>query len=139
MKLLETLGEAIAPNNLAKIQVKIINKNNEIGDLQQKLEIAKNELANFELLEIYANQRDCQNHLIDNVLRVNCQESLGDIKIELGYDTILKDWNIERERANLDANATKLIELRKNQTQLLKDLASIDAQIFELELSTINA
>ena len=31
-------------------------------------------------------------------------------------------------------NATKLIELRKNQTQLLKDLASIDAQIFEIEL-----
>lgn len=39
---------------------------------------------------------------------------------------------------NMD-NATKLIELRKKQTQLLKDLASIDAQIFELELLTINA
>lgn len=92
---------------MIKIQIKKAETIQKIEDLRENLNKANNELATLDLLEIASKSPEMLadwefwQKEIENALD-GCEVSLDAIKQELGYDTILKDWNIERERANID-------------------------------------
>lgn len=92
---------------MIKIQLKKAETIQKIEDLRENLNKANNELATLDLLEIASKNPelladwDFWQKEIENALD-GCEVSLDAIKQELGYDTILKDWNVERERANID-------------------------------------
>ena len=92
---------------MIKIQIKKAETLQKIEDLRENLNKTNNELTTLELLEIASKSPEMLadwefwQKEIENALD-GCEVSLDAIKQELGYDTILKDWNIERERANID-------------------------------------
>ena len=92
---------------MIKIQIKKAETLKKIEDLRENLNKANNELATLDLLEIASKSPemladwDFWQKEIENALD-GCEVSLDAIKQELGYDTILKDWNVERNRANID-------------------------------------
>ena len=92
---------------MIEIQIKKAETLQKIEDLRENLNKTNNELATLELLEIASKSPEMLadwelwQKEIENALD-GCEVSLDAIKQELGYDTILKDWNIERERANID-------------------------------------
>lgn len=92
---------------MIKIQLKKAEILKRVEDLRENLNKTNNELATLELLEIASKSPEMLadwelwQKEIENALD-GCEVSLDAIKQELGYDTILKDWNIERERANID-------------------------------------
>ena len=92
---------------MIKIQLKKAETIQKIEDLRENLNKANNELATLDLLEIASKSPEMLadwefwQKEIENALD-GCEVALDAIKQELGYDTILKDWNVERNRANID-------------------------------------
>lgn len=98
-----------------RIKMNLERIEHEINNCNFQLEQLISTRADLNLIQIFENQiiKDFKKDLIDSkqfdyfndliAKAIDGDEiAFEDIKIELGYDTILKDWNIERERAGVN-------------------------------------